>query len=212
MRTVYKATSSSSPQLSNSETNEVNDKILGRPGAGDSPGEAVASGLDALRKTAQLIASEVLAPNADQVDTQNKWPSESLHALADAGLTGLHVPARFGGLEQGMEGLVTVTEALATACSSTALCYAMHCVASAVIAAKVTERQIEKYLKPIAAGDHIATLARSEERDRSAFLFPPRTTFAKRWRILPGGNQGVCNQRRSCQLLCCFHCGFGGRC
>jgi isovaleryl-CoA dehydrogenase len=135
-------------------------------------GEAVGSGVEALKKTAERIASNVLAPNADQVDLQGKWPSDSLHALAQAGLMGLHVPIRFGGLEQGMEGLVTITETLATACSSTALCYAMHCVASAVIAAKATERQIEKYLKPIAVGNHITTLALSESGTGAHFYVP----------------------------------------
>jgi hypothetical protein len=55
-----------------------------------SPGEAVGSGVEALKKTAKRIASNVLAPNADQVDLQGKWPSDSLHALADA--AGVRIP------------------------------------------------------------------------------------------------------------------------
>ena len=125
-----------------------------------------------LRERAEGIANTRIARNAEEVDAQCSWPADSLNALAEAGLLGLHVPVRFGGLEQGLEGLVTVTETIATACSSTALCYAMHCVATAVIAAKAKAPQIERYLKPIAAGKHITTLALSERGTGAHFYLP----------------------------------------
>jgi alkylation response protein AidB-like acyl-CoA dehydrogenase len=75
---------------------------------------------------------------------------------------GLHIPKRLGGLEEGFTALVMATETLAQACSSSALCYGMHCVASAVIAAKATREQEERYLRPIARGEHITALAVSE--------------------------------------------------
>jgi isovaleryl-CoA dehydrogenase len=125
-----------------------------------------------LRERAESVANSRVAQNAEEVDAQCSWPADSLHALAEAELLGLHVPLRFGGLEQGMEGLVTVTETIAAACSSTALCYAMHCVATAVIAAKATVPQIERYLKPIAAGQHITTLALSEGGTGAHFYLP----------------------------------------
>ena len=125
-----------------------------------------------LRERAESVVISRIARNAEEVDAQYSWPADSLHALAEAGMLGLHVPARFGGLEQGMEGLVTIIETIATACSSTALCYAMHCVATAVIAAKATVPQIERYLKPIAAGKHITTLALSEGGTGAHFYLP----------------------------------------
>lgn len=56
----------------------------------------------------------------------------------------------FGGLGEGLLGLVTITEALGAACSSTSMCFGMHCVASAVIGAKSSAHCDEKYQRPIA--------------------------------------------------------------
>jgi len=126
----------------------------------------------ALQKKSAQIAAAVLARNADRVDREAEWPADSLHALADAGLMGLHIPHRLGGLGEGLLPLAMVTEELARACSSTAMCFGMHCVASKVIAAKATKHQEEQYLRPIAQGRHITTLALSEPGTGSHFFLP----------------------------------------
>lgn len=115
-----------------------------------------------LRRTAERVAREVLVEHAEAIDRDAAWPEAGMAALADAGLMGLHVPRDAGGEEQGLLGLVAVTEALGRACSSTAMCYAMHCVGTAVIAAKATPDHRDRYLVPIADGRHVTTLALSE--------------------------------------------------
>lgn len=92
--------------------------------------------------------------------------------VAEAGLLGLQVPVDQGGLGQGLLGLCVLTEAIARACPSSALCYGMHCVATAVIAAKATDHQREHYLKEIAAGRHVTTLALSEQGTGAHFYLP----------------------------------------
>ena len=67
-----------------------------------------------------------------------------------------------------MVGLVAVSEVLAQESASAALCFGMHCVGTAVIAAKATETQRERYLVPIARGEHLTTLALSEPGTRYA--------------------------------------------
>jgi alkylation response protein AidB-like acyl-CoA dehydrogenase len=115
-----------------------------------------------LRSAAETVARASIAPRADAIDADCAWPRQGLRALADADLMGLHVPARLGGQEQGLLALAVLTEAIGRACSSTALCYGMHCVGSAVIAAKATRDQEDRYLRPIAEGRHVTTLALSE--------------------------------------------------
>jgi alkylation response protein AidB-like acyl-CoA dehydrogenase len=132
----------------------------------------LSASLLALRARAEEVAADVLAPHAERVDRDACWPEHAFAALAEAGLMGLHVPKRLGGEEQGLLGLVVVTEALAKACSSSAICYGMHCVATAVIAAKATREQEERYLRPIAAGRHLTTLALSETGTGSHFYLP----------------------------------------
>ena len=113
-----------------------------------------------------------MAVEAPIVDREAQWPLRSLKAVADAGLLGLHVPRRFGGLEEGMLGLVVITEALARECPSTALCYGMHCVATAVLAAKATPDHEARYLTKIAAGQHFTSLALSEAGTGIHFYWP----------------------------------------
>ena len=122
-----------------------------------------------LRNSAEAVARELIAPRAEAVDAECAWPEQGLRALGDAGLMGLHVPARLGGQEQGLLALAVLTETIGKACSSTALCYGMHCVGSAVIAAKATPHHEDHYLRPIAAGRHITSLALSESGTGSHF-------------------------------------------
>jgi isovaleryl-CoA dehydrogenase len=122
----------------------------------------LSSQLRTLRDRAEDVAREVIAPRAEQVDLDAAWPEHSMRGLAEAGLMGLHVPRHLGGEGQGLLGLVALTEAIGRACSSSALCYGMHCVGTAVIAAKATPYQRERYLEPIAAGRHVTSLTLSE--------------------------------------------------
>jgi isovaleryl-CoA dehydrogenase len=121
---------------------------------------------------AEDVARHQVAPRAEEVDRDCIWPEHSMRALADAGLMGLHVPQRLGGHEQGLSALAALTEALGKACSSSALCYGMHCVGTAVITAKTTPYQEERYLKPIAEGRHVTTLALSEAGTGVHFFLP----------------------------------------
>jgi isovaleryl-CoA dehydrogenase len=128
--------------------------------------------LQTLQETARRISQEVLSKHAVAIDRDAVWPQASLAAVAKSGLCGLHVPRRLGGLDEGMLALVVVTEELARECSSTALCYGMHCVASAVLAAKATPDQEERYLRPIANGSHLTSLALSEAGTGIHFYWP----------------------------------------
>jgi isovaleryl-CoA dehydrogenase len=131
-----------------------------------------------LRVEARALADSVLATNAVEVDREARWPVDNLRALGDAGLLGLTVGAEHGGRGEGMAGLAVVTEELGRACGSTGLVFGMHCVAAKVIAVKATPDQQERYLRPIAAGTHITSLALSEP-GTGVHFYLPRTTFRR---------------------------------
>jgi alkylation response protein AidB-like acyl-CoA dehydrogenase len=128
---------------------------------------------------AREIAGTVVARDAAEVDAQARWPEAGLRALQREGLGGLVVPARSGGLGLGLLALAQVCEELGQECASTAISFGMHCVASAVIAAKATPFQQEHYLGPIAAGHHFTTLALSEPGSGSHFYFPQTRLVAE---------------------------------
>lgn len=126
----------------------------------------------------ERIAHDVAAVHAAEVDQQARWPTESLRAVQAAGLGGLVVPERWGGLGFGLYAVAQVSEVLAQACGSTALYFGMHCVGAAVIAAKATPDQGERYLRPISEGKHLTTLALSEP-GTGAHFYLPQTTLAR---------------------------------
>jgi isovaleryl-CoA dehydrogenase len=132
----------------------------------------------ALRETAEEVTRREIAPKSGAVDENCAWPEHSLRALAEAGLMGLHVPERLGGHGEGLLALAVIAETIARGCASSALCYAMHCVGTAVIAAKATAIHEERYLRPIADGRHITTLALSES-GTGAHFYLPRTSLER---------------------------------
>lgn len=132
--------------------------------------------LRALVGVTRDIATTVTAATAAEDDREARWPEATLRALADARVTALQAPAAVGGHGEGMAGLVAISEVLAQESASAALCFAMHCVGTAVLAAKATDAQRDRYLVPIARGEHLTTLALSEPAS-GAFFFYPETAL-----------------------------------
>jgi len=128
--------------------------------------------LDEAISVAREISSGVVAADADGVDREARWPRAGLRALLEGNLGGLVVPREHGGLGLGMSGLLRVCEELGQECGSTSLCFGMHAVGSAVIAAKATREQRAAYLEPIVRGEHLTTLALSEPGTGAHFQFP----------------------------------------
>jgi alkylation response protein AidB-like acyl-CoA dehydrogenase len=121
---------------------------------------------------ATSLSREVLAPHADDVDRQGRWPEESITALRASGLLGLTVPEAWGGAGEGARTFAAVTRTLAEQCASTAMIYLMHVCATHTIAAAEPFALREELLQSIAARRHVSTLAFSEKGSRSHFWAP----------------------------------------
>lgn len=126
---------------------------------------------EVLRRT-QEVTTEVVRPGAERTDREARWPVENFAALLAAGLGGLVVPRAAGGLGMGLGGLARVCEELGTACPSTAIGFGMHHVGAAVLAAKATPEQMERFVEPITKGRHLTTLALSEPGTGAHFYLP----------------------------------------
>jgi alkylation response protein AidB-like acyl-CoA dehydrogenase len=147
-----------------------------------------------LQETARHVVEAQVAPRAAEVDARAEWPAHSMQAFAEAGLLGLQVPAALGGHGEGLLALSVLTETIARACPSSALCFGMHCVGTAVLAAKASPHQQEHYLRAIAQGRHITTLSLSETGSGTHFYLPrTRATDAGDCFVLDGEKQFVTN-------------------
>jgi alkylation response protein AidB-like acyl-CoA dehydrogenase len=128
--------------------------------------------LASILERVQEIATDVVAPDAEATDKNAIWPEKGIRAMQQAGLGSLTIPEELGGLGQGAFGVARVCELLGQECASTAMCFGMHCVGSAVISAKATHDQYERYLRPIIEGKHLTTLSLSETGTGSHFYVP----------------------------------------
>ncbi len=124
-----------------------------------------------LEQRAAALAAGILKEHARDVDSNGRFPSESVAALGPE-LFGMCVPAEFGGGGKGLREFAAVAETLAGGCSSTAMVFVMHVSAAQAIAASTSFRGKDDLLHEIAAGRHLTTLALSEKGSRSQFWAP----------------------------------------
>lgn len=119
---------------------------------------------------ARQVAERVVGPAAAAVDSEGRFPTVSLQALADAGFFGLTIPQSWGGLGQSPRVAAAVVDELAQQCASTAMVYMMHLAGIACYLA--SPDRFGAVLREAAAGRHLSTLAFSEKGSRSQFWAP----------------------------------------
>jgi alkylation response protein AidB-like acyl-CoA dehydrogenase len=115
------------------------------------------------------LAEGVLAPNAREIDETGRWPKENFDALRQSGLFYIGVPEDVGGAGVDPVGVGLVCEAIARACSSTAMSFGMHVNSFWPWAALATKEQKEKYLIPAVQKRLLATHANTERATGTQF-------------------------------------------
>ena len=108
------------------------------------------------------LADREIAPHAEAVDKERRYPRESLEALKREGLWGLRVSKEHGGLGADLVTTCLIVEEIAKRCPSTAMCYKMHLEAAEAICRIPTDYQIQHIIEPMACGEVFATVAGSE--------------------------------------------------
>jgi len=119
------------------------------------------------------VISDVVRPDAAEVDQAGRFPRRAVDALGDAGLLGLVSDTSVGGGGKGLREAADVIEQLAGVCGSTAMVVLMHYAATSIVEA----RGSEKARAAIASGQHLTTLAFAEAGSRSHFWSPMSTAI-----------------------------------
>ena len=122
------------------------------------------------------LAAGVLAEQADAVDG-GQFPLAGLRAVADAGLMGAKLPARFGGKDASNLAFCHVIHELAKVCASTAVTVSVTNMVADMIFKFGTPAQHERWLGPIARGGFPAaamtrTSAQSASTTRTSMRIP----------------------------------------
>lgn len=112
---------------------------------------------------ARRVAREVAAKHAGDVDARARFPQEAFEALRSEGLLGAMIPTRFGGEGLSLAEVADVCGALAGACGSTAMIYAMHQIKVSSFISHGTESEWHRaYMREIAARQLLLASATTE--------------------------------------------------
>ena len=82
--------------------------------------------LPAILERVHTIGRDVIAPNADIVDRDARFPHEAFNALKAEKLLSSYIPVELGGMGLSISDQAKICEVLAYYCASTAMIYAMH--------------------------------------------------------------------------------------
>ena len=147
----------------------------------------------ALRESVSALAQKKIAPFAQDVDENSRYPQEAADALQSAGLAAAHVPVEFGG--QGADALaaVIIIEEVARVCGASSLIPAVNKLGSIPLMIAGNDEQKKKYLTQLAAGNGFSyCLSESEAGSDAAAMKTKAVKDGDSW-IISGSKKWISN-------------------
>jgi isovaleryl-CoA dehydrogenase len=117
----------------------------------------------ALQEMVRGFAQKEIAPMAEEVDVNDRFPRDLWPQLGELGLLGITAPEEYGGSEMNYTSHCIAMEEISRASGSIGLSYAAHsnlCVNQ--ITRYGNDAQKEKYLPKLCSGEWVGALAMSE--------------------------------------------------
>ena len=112
---------------------------------------------------ARRIAHEVSAPLAADVDSKARFPSETLHALREAGILSAGVPKELDGAGCTMQELTHLCSTISQACGSSGMVLAMHYIQLACITRHgLQSKFFQRYLGDLVQNQYLLASMTSE--------------------------------------------------
>ncbi len=116
-----------------------------------------------IRDAARQYVQEVIKPNHMKWDQEKAFPKDALKGLAELGFYGMLIPEEFGGCDIGYTAAALVLEEIA---AGDAACSTVVSVTNSVAAMPIyqfgNDAQKEKFLKPLASGEHLGAFCLTE--------------------------------------------------
>lgn len=121
----------------------------------------------ALRDSARAFADDEIAPLAAEIDRNDQFPRQLWPRMGELGLHGITVSEEFGGADMGYLAHCVAMEEISRASASIGLSYGAHsnlCINQ--IHRWGTEEQKRRYSPKLVSGEHVGSLAMSEDGGR----------------------------------------------
>ena len=115
-----------------------------------------------IRDLARQIAEEKFKPIRAEADEKAEFSWESVKVLKDSDMFGIYLPEEYGGLGGGVFELCLAVEELSRVCGALSLSLAATALGTFPLVLFGTDEQKQKYLPPLASGEHLAAFALTE--------------------------------------------------
>lgn len=156
-----------------------------------------------LVEAARTIARDVLRPNAESVDQEERYPDEGLAALIETGICGMTVPREYGGHAVSAADATQMVEELAWGCPSTAALMLTWGGAVLSIAEYGSEEQKKAILPGVADGSVTLSFALTEPHAGSdAQAIDGRAVKTDDGWVLNGRKVWIGNAARASFVVC----------
>jgi alkylation response protein AidB-like acyl-CoA dehydrogenase len=146
-----------------------------------------------LRESLRALSEKEIAPFAQAVDADHRYPQEAHDALVKAGLFAAHVPTEFGG--DGADALATciIIEEVARVCGAASLIPAVNKLGSLPLILSGSKEQKERWLRPLAKGQGFSyCLSESEAGSDASALKTKAERSGDGW-IINGSKKWISN-------------------
>lgn len=150
-----------------------------------------------LRASVRALAEKEIAPFAQAVDEEHRFPQEAKEALVKNGLYAAHVPSEFGG--DGADALATVLiiEEVARVCGSSSLIPAVNKLGSVPLILGGNDEQKKRWLPRLVKGEGFSyCLSESEAGSDASSLRTKVERSGDGW-ILNGSKKWITNAGES---------------
>jgi acyl-CoA dehydrogenase len=125
--------------------------------------DAPAGDFPALLERLHGIGRDAVAPHAESVDREARFPMEAFDALKAEKLLSAYIPVEFGGLGLEITQVAKLCEVLGQYCASTAMIFAMHQIQVACIVHHALGTAFFRdYAREIASKQHLVASATTE--------------------------------------------------
>lgn len=158
----------------------------------------------ALRRAVREWAQSYLAPKAEEIDVNNRFPTETIKALGEQDLMGLAYPEELGGAGYDAISEAIAMEEISAACASTGSIITGHYLGFDALYLAGTPEQKEKWLRPALEGEKYAAFCLTEPAGGSDMTSNKTTAVEDGDYYVINGVKHFITGGAHCDFLCCF--------
>ncbi|MCB6501805.1 acyl-CoA dehydrogenase family protein [Colidextribacter sp. 210702-DFI.3.9] len=158
----------------------------------------------ALRRAVREWAQSYLAPKAEEIDVNNRFPTETIEALGEQDLMGLAYPEELGGAGYDAISEAIAMEEISAACAATGSIITGHYLGFDALYLAGTPEQKEKWLRPALEGEKYAAFCLTEPAGGSDMTSNKTTAVEDGDDYVINGVKHFITGGAHCDFLCCF--------